>query len=401
MKPLNFSRKWILSVFMIGTFSLGMTEYVVTGLLTQFAEDLNVRVSTTGLLLSAYAISVAVFGPILRMVTVKVPSKPLLAGLMLVFIISNIIAATAPNFNILLLSRLFSATMHAPYFGLCMSLAVHISAPHKRTGAIAAVQGGLTIAVMLGVPFGSYLGGIFDWRSVFWLMAILGVITFIGIIFVAPNIKSDEAPQLKKELRMFKNKNVLFVIAIIVFGFSGVFTAYTFMEPMIRTFSGFGVTGITVALFFFGLGAVIGNFVSGKIPENQLTEKLMVTLGVLATVLLLFTFLLKVSILTLVASFLFGAGTFGTTPILNSKIILSATESPMLAGTVAAAVFNFANFIGATLGTLLLDHGLTYKMITFVAAGIILFGMLITFVMNKAEDKSPFQVWHKHKNSTT
>lgn len=203
MKPLNFSRKWILSVFMIGTFSLGMTEYVVTGLLTQFAEDLNVRVSTTGLLLSAYAISVAVFGPILRMVTVKVPSKPLLAGLMLVFIISNIIAATAPNFNILLLSRLFSATMHAPYFGLCMSLAVHISAPHKRTGAIAAVQGGLTIAVMLGVPFGSYLGGIFDWRSVFWLMAILGVITFIGIIFVAPNIKSDEAPQLKKELRMF------------------------------------------------------------------------------------------------------------------------------------------------------------------------------------------------------
>lgn len=397
MMQLNFSRKWVLLVFMIGTFSVGMTEYVVTGLLTQFAADLNVAVSTTGLLLSAYAISVAVFGPILRIITVKISSKPLLVGLMAVFIISNIIAATASNFNILLLSRLFSATMHAPYFGLCMSIAVHISAPHKRTGAIAAVQGGLTIAVMLGVPFGSYLGGIFDWRSVFWFMAVLGFITLVGLILIAPNVKSAEAPQLKKELRIFKNKNVLFVIAIIVFGFSGVFTAYTFMEPMIRTFAEFDVMGITVTLFFFGLGAVIGNFVSGNIPENQLTEKLMITLGMLATVLVLFTFLLNVSILALVASFLFGAGTFGTTPILNSKIILSATEAPMLSGTIAAAVFNVANFIGATLGTLLLDHGLTYTMITFVAAGIILFGMLLTFVMNKVEDKSPFQVWEKNE----
>src|SRR5699024_2702280 len=142
--------KWVLIVFMIGTFSVGMTEYVVTGLLTQFAEDLNVEVSTTGLLLSVYALSVAFFGPLLRMMTIKFPSKPLLVGLMAVFVISNIIAATAANFGVLLLSRLFSATMHAPFFGLCMSLAVHISAPHKRTGAIAAVQGGLTIAIMLG-----------------------------------------------------------------------------------------------------------------------------------------------------------------------------------------------------------------------------------------------------------
>src|SRR5699024_11676660 len=119
---------------------------------------------------------------------------------------------------------------------LSMSPAVHTSAPYNRPGAIASFPGGLPLVVMPGVPFGSYLGGLFDSRSVFWLMAILGVITFIGIIFVAPNIKSDEAPQLKKELRMFKNKNVLFVIAIIVFGFSGVFTAYTFMNPMIRTF---------------------------------------------------------------------------------------------------------------------------------------------------------------------
>src|SRR5699024_4051913 len=149
---LKFSRKWVLFVFMLGTFAFGWTVYVVTGLLSQFARDLEVEVSRTGLLLSAYAISVAIFGPLLRIMTIKLPSKPLLIGLMIVLVISNTVAATAPNFETLLASRLFSAVMHAPFFGLSMSLAVHISPPNRRTGAIAAVQGGLTVAVMLGVP---------------------------------------------------------------------------------------------------------------------------------------------------------------------------------------------------------------------------------------------------------
>lgn len=191
---------------------------------------------------------------------------------------------------------------------------------------------------------------------------------------------------------MFKNKNVLLVIAIIIFGYSGVFTAYTFMEPMIRTFAGFGVTGVTATLFSFGLGAVIGNFASGKVQENRLTEQLMMTFGMLAIVLIIFTFLMQYSFLALLISFLFGAGTFGTTPILNSKIILAATEAPMLSGTIAASVFNVANFVGATFGTLLLDNGLTFTMITFVAAGIIIFGLFLTLVTHKVEDKSLFQV---------
>ncbi|WP_059103409.1 MFS transporter [Shouchella shacheensis] len=389
---LNFSRNMILTVFMLGTFAIGMTEYVVTGLLTQFAADLNVDVATTGLLLSVYAISVAIFGPLLRMITIKFSPKPLLLALMGVFIISNVIAATAPNFEVLLLSRLLSAAMHAPFFGLCMSLAVYISAPEKRTGAIAAVQGGLTIAVMIGVPFGSFLGGALDWRLVFWLIAILGVLTFIGLSFVTPNAKPTEAPQLKKELvGVFKNKNVLMVMAVIVFGFSGVFTAYTFKEPMLREFAGFEVIGVTAGLFFFGLGGVVGNLASGKIQPLRLTEWLMASLGMFAVVLALFTFLLPFAPMAFVMCFLFGAGTFGVVPILNSKIIIGASEAPFLSGTIAASVFNLANAIGATLGTTLLNAGLTYTMITFVAAGMIMFGMFLTVVTHSVEDKSLFQ----------
>ncbi|WP_163581445.1 MFS transporter [Gracilibacillus saliphilus] len=395
---MNPSKKsWVLTFFMISTFAVGMTEYVVTGLLTQFARDLDVAVSTTGLLLSVYAISVAIFGPILRMLTIKISPRPLLLALMVVFIISNVMAALAPNFEILLLSRLCSAAMHAPFFGIAMSVAISISPPGKGPQAIALVQGGLTIAVMLGVPFGSFLGGMFHWRYVFWFIVIMGIIALIGMLFTTPNVKSDVPPILKNELKVVKNKSVMLVVAIIVFGFSGVFTAYTFQEPMLRDIAGFDVTRITIALLFFGVGAVIGNFVSGRVSPEQLTNRLIQALLVLAVVLALFTFLIPYAPFAFVMAFLFGIGTFGTTPLLNSKIILGAKEAPALSGTIAAAVFNLANSLGATFGTLLLSSGISYRGITLTASGMIFFGLVLALLTNRREDKSLYQV-EKHEN---
>lgn len=274
-----------------------------------------------------------------------------------------------------------------------MAIAVNISAPHKRTGAIAAVQGGLTIAIMLGVPFGSFLGGILDWRLVFLVYGSTRNRHTNRSRYRNTKSEINRCTKIeKKELKMFRNKNVLMVIFIIVFGFSGVFTAYTFMEPMIREFTGFGVTGITVALFCFGVGSVIGNFASGKIQEARLTEYLMLALASLAVVLLIFAFTVQFAALALIASFLFGAGTFGTSPILNSKIILAATEAPLLSGTIAASVFNLANFIGATLGTVLLKNGFSYVMITVIAAGIIGLGFILAIVTHLVEDKEVFRV---------
>ena len=385
------SRRTILTFFMLSTFAIGMTEYVVTGLLTQFADDFQVPVSTTGLLLSAYAIGVAVFGPLLRVVTLKFSPKPLLIAMMVLFILSNTLAAMAPSFNIMILSRLCSAIMHAPFFGLCMSMAMNISPPDKRPAAIAAVNGGLTIAVMLGVPFGSFIGGIFDWRYVFWFIVGIGIISLIGLIIVTPNIKPTEIPKLREELKIFKNKSVMLTIAVIVFGFSGVFTAYTFLEPMLRDYSGFDVTGITLSMFFFGVGAVLGNFASGRIAPYQLTKRLMFVLIGLAIVLVLFTTLIQFSFLAFIMVFLFGVGTFGTTPILNAKIIIGAREAPALSGTIAASVFNLANAIGAMLGTGLLNRGASFTVITLVASGMILFGLFLTYVTHKVEDKTLFE----------
>ena len=386
----NLSRNTIITVFMIGAFAVGMTEYVVTGLLTQFAADLDVAVSTTGLLLSVYALSVALFGPVIRLLTLKFPPKLLLLILISIFIISNIIAATAPNFEVLLLSRLLSASMHAPFFGVMMSLAMAISPPHKKTGAIALVNGGLVIAVMLGVPFGSYIGSALDWRVVFWMIVALGVINLLGLILVTPNFKIADVPKITAELSALKDKNVIMLIITIVFGYSGVFTAYTFLEPMLREIANMGDLGVTFSMLMFGTFAVIGNFSSGRVQPGKLTGAVTLVILFVAVVLLGFTFMLKVPYLAYLAAGLFGLGTFGISPMLNAKIIFAAITAPALAGTLAASVFNLANAIGASLGSVLLSNNFSYTEITFIAGGMLIFGALCMVATHFIEDKDRF-----------
>lgn len=379
--------KMMFFIFMLGTFTVGMAEYVVTGLLTQISDDMHVSISSAGLLVSVYAISVAVIGPFMRIFTMKVHAHRLLPVLVAIFIVSNLVGMLAPNFNVLLLSRLMSAAMHAPFFGVCMSVAAAVAPPAKKPQAIALVQAGLTIAVMIGVPFGSFLGGLANWRVVFGIMIILTVITMLGMMKFTPHVSLSAEANISKELTVFKNPHILIVISIIVFGYSGVFTTYTFMEPMIHDYAPFKIIGLTVCLFLFGLGGVIGNLVTGSVPEHALTKYLFYTFFLLFITIILFVTFVHYAVLALLICFLFGFGTFGTTPLLNSKIILSAHEAPLLASTLAASIFNVANFIGAILGSILLSIGLPYMTITFISGGIIILGIILNTVNNVYEKK--------------
>ncbi|MEK4102257.1 MFS transporter [Staphylococcus sp. FSL K6-0124] len=379
--------KMMFFIFMLGTFTVGMAEYVVTGLLTQISDDMHVSISSAGLLVSVYAISVAVIGPFMRIFTMKVHAHRLLPVLVAIFIVSNLVGMLAPNFNVLLLSRLMSAAMHAPFFGVCMSVAAAVAPPAKKPQAIALVQAGLTIAVMIGVPFGSFLGGLANWRVVFGIMIILAVITMLGMMKFTPHVSLSAEANISKKLTVFKNPHILIVISIIVFGYSGVFTTYTFMEPMIHDYAPFKIIGLTVCLFLFGLGGVIGNLVTGSVPEHALTKYLFYTFLLLFITIILFVTFVHYAVLALLICFLFGFGTFGTTPLLNSKIILSAHEAPLLASTLAASIFNVANFIGAILGSILLSIGLPYMTITFISGGIIILGIILNTVNNVYEKK--------------
>ena len=364
----QFKPATVIAVLMICAFSIGTTEYVVTGVLTHIAQDLGVTIAAAGLVVSMYALGVAVFGPLMTTLSVKLPRKPMLLLFMLVFIISNIISATAPNFAVLLVSRVTSAFIHGPFFALAFVMASELVEPRKRVQAIAAVNGGLTIAIMIGVPFGAYLGSLIEWRLVFWLIAFLGVIGMIGLLICAPNTKPEQTPRIKQELSVFKHKQVLLTIAIIIFGYSGVFTAYTYIEPLLRSITGFGGLGIMISLFFFGMGSVIGNFSTPKLAGGNVTRTLIYVFAVLTVILLLFPLATPYAITAVLVIGLFGAGAFGTTPLLQSKIVMAAKEGPTIAAAASVSAFNLANASGAYIGGIVLDANLGYTWLSIIGA---------------------------------
>lgn len=206
----NPSVKFIIFVLMICTFSIGYTEYAVMGILTSIANDFHIQVSSARLLVTAYAASVCLTGPLVTIISVKLPRKPVLLGLMAIFILSNLMSALAPNFAVLAISRILSASIHGAFFAIAMVFASEMVPPEKRAAAAASMNGGLTVALMLGVPFGSYLGDVLNWRAVFSIITALGVIGFLGLMAAVPNRKPKVIPMLMNEWGVFKHKQVLF-----------------------------------------------------------------------------------------------------------------------------------------------------------------------------------------------
>lgn len=392
MKRLKVSFRVILMFFMLGTFSIGMTEFVITGLLSQLSADLHVSIAKAGLLLSVYALGVALLGPVISLLMLKASLRISLSVLMAVFVISNLIAALAPNFTVLLLARLISATIHAPFFGITLVAAYQMSLPDQRTRSMASINGGLTLAILLGVPFGSYMGDMLHWRLVFLLVSIIGAIVLIALWLVTPDHQQHHQPDIKSELRIFRNKNILLICMVILLGHSGVFMVYTFIEPLIREFTGFSIRMLIISLFICGCGAVTGNYLSGRVQPSMLTKKLALFFAALT---LLFTtasiFIPLSYVTTFMFCFLFGTGVFGAVPLLNAKFVLAGKEAPALAGTLASSVFNLANASGAALGAFLLDKGAGFDDLIWVAACLTTMGLASTVVTHHKEDKHLFE----------
>ncbi|WP_026588779.1 MULTISPECIES: MFS transporter [Bacillus] len=393
----NTPVKLIIMIFMICTFSIGFTEYIVMGILTSISNDLSIPISSTGLLVTAYAGSVCLTGPIVTILSVKLPRKPVLLGLMGIFIIANTLSIFAPNFTVLLISRILSASIHGAFFATTMVFVSEMVPPEKRAAAAASMNGGLTIALMLGVPFGSFLGDLFNWRVVFAMVACLGLIGFIGILMTVPHRKPKVVPKLIHEWGVFKNKQVLFSFAITIFGYSGVFIAYTFIEPMLRHSAGFGSLGITASLFAYGFGGVVGNFYAGKVPFHLLTRTMIGVMIALMSILAVFPFVTGHPAGAIIVTFLFGAGAFGTVPLLQTKVVAASEYGTTIATSVSIAAFNLANALGAWIGGLILNASGYYTYLATGGALMTLCGLMLTMFAYASEKRQTKAMWETER----
>ncbi|WP_010498753.1 MFS transporter [Paenibacillus elgii] len=369
-----------LVALLISAFAIGTTEFVIMGILPEVAADLQVTLSAAGLLVTGYALGVAIGGPVITAFTGRLPRKSLLFGLMLIFVAGNLMAAVAPNYAVLMIARVLASFAHGTFFGVGSIVATRLIPREKQASAIAMMFAGLTLANILGVPFGTFVGQMWGWRSTFWIVTALGIISLVGIGGLVPRIAQEAVAGFRQEMRVLRSKQVGLALLMTVLGFGGVFTAFTYIAPILTDITGFGAGAVTPILLVFGIGMTIGNTVGGKLADWRLMPSLAGMLVLLTAVLALFTLTISYKIATVVTVFVWGFASFAIVPAFQMRVLQKAKGSPNIASALNISSFNLANAGGAYLGGWIIDNGPGLHALPWVAAIVTAAGLLVALV---------------------
>jgi DHA1 family inner membrane transport protein len=370
----------------VGGFGIGLTEFVIMGLLPEVAADFAVTETVAGYLISGYAIAVAVGAIGLTAAVIRLDRKKVLVGLMGLFIAGNLLSALAPTYELLLAGRILAALCHGAFFGIGAVVATSMVAPDRRAGAIAMMFAGLTSANVLGVPFGTFLGQQLGWRSTFWAITVIGVVALVGIVALVPATADDAVPpRLRAELRAFREPQVWWSILVTVLGFGGMFGGFTYIAYTLTEVSGFASSTVPWLLVVFGSGLFVGNYLGGKAADRSITRTLLVLLAVLTVVLAVFALTATSQVVTVVSLFLMGAFGFATVPGLQLRIMGHAAGAPTMASAANIAAFNVGNALGAWVGGLTIGAGLGYLSPLWAGAGITLVALVALLVATGIE----------------
>lgn len=372
----------------IGAFGIGTTEFVIMGLLPEVAADFQVTIPTAGFLVTGYALGVVLGAPLMTVLGTKVSRKRMLMILMGLFVVGNVVTATAPVFEVMLAGRVVASLAHGAFFGIGSVVAAGLVAPHKKAGAIALMFTGLTVANVVGVPLGTFIGQHAGWRTTFFVVAALGVVGLLGVARLVPEQPRAQGVRLRQELAAFRNVQVLLAMAMTVLGFGGVFAAITYITPMMTGTAGYSSSAVTWLLVLFGLGMVGGNLVGGRFADRHLMPLLQVSLGGLAVVLALFTLTAHNKITAAVTIVLIGALGFATVPPLQKRVLDQAAGAPTLASAVNIGAFNLGNALSAWLGGLVIAAGLGYTAPNWVGAALAASALVLAVVSGALERRT-------------
>ncbi|MFS0894569.1 MFS transporter [Microbacterium sp. 179-I 3D3 NHS] len=373
----------------IGAFGIGLTEFVIMGLLPEVAASYGVSESAAGWLISGYALAVVVGALVLTAATTRLPRKPVLLGLLVLFIVGNALTALAPDYGTAMVGRIIAALCHGAFFGIGSVVAAGLVAPAKKAGAIAIMFTGLTAANVFGVPFGTFLGQQFGWRSTFWVISAIGVLAFIGIAALVPALADpDDSISLRRELRAFRSGQVWLSLVVTVLAFGGMFGAFTYIAYTLTEVSGFADAAVPWLLVLFGAGLVIGNAVGGRLADRAIDRTLIVFIAALVVVLALFALLAGSAVAAVVALFLMGGFGFGTVPALQSRVMHFAGGAPTLASGANIGAFNLGNALGAWAGGVGISAGLGYTSPIWIGA-LITGAALVVIVVAAARMRVP------------
>jgi DHA1 family inner membrane transport protein len=346
----------------ISAFAIGTTEFVIVGLLPTIAADLGVNLPSAGLLVSLYALGVAVGAPVLTALSGKVPRKALLVSLMVLFTLGNLLAWKAPGYASLVIARILTGLAHGVFFSIGSTIATSLVPKEKAASAIAIMFTGLTVALVTGVPLGTFIGQHFGWRETFLAVSALGVLAFVGsLLFVPSTIRHNKPASLLQQMKVLGEPRLLLVYAMTAVGYGGSFTAFTFLAPILTDITGFSANAVGLVMLVYGVSVAVGNIWGGKLADRRgpVNALKIIFLG-LSAVLLVLTFAAPYKWLTLATVLAWGAVAFGNVAGLQVYVVQQAEHYTPRAVDVASglniAAFNLGIAGGAWGGGLIVEH---------------------------------------------
>lgn len=346
----------------LGAYAIGTTEFVIVGLIPTIAADLGVSLPSAGLLVSLYALGVAVGAPVLTALTGRVPRKTLLVALMVLFTLGNVIAWMAPGYGSLIVARVLTGLAHGVFFSIGSIIATSVVPKEKAASAIAIMFTGLTVALVTGVPLGTFIGQHLGWRATFLAVAALGVIALIGsLLFVPRNLQRSAPATFGQQLSVLAQPRLLLVYAITALGYGGTFLSFTYLASILQDVSGFSANAVSGVLLVYGVSVAIGNLWGGRLADRRgPIPALKLIFALLAAVLFVLTFTAYDTWLVLLTVLALGAVAFGNVPGLQVYVVKQAQRFAPQAADVASglniAAFNVGIAFGASLGGLVVDH---------------------------------------------
>jgi len=372
----------------LGGLTIGITEFVMMGLLPDIALDMKISIPVAGYLISAYALGVVIGAPLLVILGRNYPPKKMLLALAAMLALFNALSIIAPNFELLFASRLLSGLPHGAFFGVGAVVASRLADKGKEAQAISIMFSGLTIANLAGVPIGTYIGHHYDWCYTFIIIAAVGLLTFISIYFWMPVLEARAKETIKSQLQFFKKREAWLIIAITSFGFGGLFCWISYIAPLLTDISKFSSEDVPYILILAGLGMVVGNFIGGKLADKFSPAKTVIyILLTMALDLVAVYYLSSIQVVSLTLVFLTGAISFAAVAPIQMLMINTAVGAEMIASAAIQAAFNIGNALGAFLGGLPLVAGFSFASPNLVGTGMALSGVVLVFIFIRYRKK--------------
>ncbi|WP_425839087.1 MFS transporter [Microbacterium sp. PA5] len=360
-----------------GTFAIGTGEFGTNGIIELYAEDFDATIPLATWAVTAYAFGVVIGSPLITIAAARLNRRTLLLGLIIVFLVGNLVSALAPNMAVLIAARFLTGTVQGAYFGAGAVVAAYTYGPGRGGQAFATVMTGLTIATIFGSPAGTFVGQVFGWQWLYVAVAILGLLAGVAILMWVPRTADLAGGPVTTELRALARPMVWVIFSVAALGISSIFAVYTFIAPIVTDAAQAAPVVVPVALAIFGVGMAVGNAVGGRLAD-QFTSRGLTGGFALVSVFLVVVALGGASLPVLfVGLFGVGASAMMAIPTIQTLLARFAPDAPTLVGALNLSALNLANALGAVGGAFALTAGFGVLATSWVGLIFVILGLLI------------------------